>query len=568
MKTNYTYFLTSYTGVITKSFFFIKKHLHRLLLTVFVSALFSMAGNAQQTYSEYSFEETSGEDVLDSNSSNDGKIVDDVTRIDGVKGKGLEFDESGYIRLQDASISDVPDGLTISVWLKPGQISEGSTEAFMGLVMQSGDPNAADTVDSYAIYLNPASNGIGFKTAGTTEAWMMPSSEKLWDGEWHHLVVTYDGAAKAIYLDNELVESVAATGAIASATGNDLLIGAGYDFSPIRMLYTGLLDEVRIYNYGLNHSEITQLYDEVMNPAVEQTFSEYQFEETSGEDVLDSNGSNDGKIVDDVTRIDGVRGKGLEFNGGYINLGEDVFSEVKENITISAWVKPATTGSFMGIVMLGAEVYDTYALYVDPDNSGIGWSTAGTDPTSWYHITEVPDLYDGEWHHLAVTYDGAEKVIYLDKEIVGTEAATGEISSGSGYNLLIGAGRDVHVLDLLYSGSLDEVRIYNSTLTDTEIVQLYDDVMADPGTNIASANLVENIKIFPNPVKSHVNIEFSSLPEGIVDISLFDATGRQLIKREVQNSLETLNLENLARGLYIMKINGSVMHKSVIIKSE
>jgi len=77
MKTNYTYFLTSYTGVITKSFFFIKKHLHRLLLTVFVSALFSMAGNAQQTYSEYSFEETSGEDVLDSNSSNDGKIVDD-----------------------------------------------------------------------------------------------------------------------------------------------------------------------------------------------------------------------------------------------------------------------------------------------------------------------------------------------------------------------------------------------------------------------------------------------------------------------------------------------------------
>jgi len=54
----------------------------------------------------------------------------------------------------------------------------------------------------------------------------------------------------------------------------------------------------------------------------------------------------------------------------------------------------------------------------------------------------VDVLWDGNWHFLAVTYDGAEKVIYLDSVPLISFISTGSIESGEGYNLFIGAGRD------------------------------------------------------------------------------------------------------------------------------
>jgi hypothetical protein len=208
------------------------------------------------------------------------------------------------------------------------------------------------------------------------------------------------------------------------------------------------------------------------------TYSEYLFEEISGSTVIDSKGSNDGTIVNEEIRVDGIIGKGLEFNGsGYITLGNSFGENVENAVTLSAWIKPDnTTESFQGVIMHGGPNLDSYALYLLPGLKGIGFKTSGTT-NAWTTIDNVTDLWDGNWHHLSVTYDGFQKVIYLDSVVLITVDASGNIESGSGYNLLIGAGRDAVPATNLYKGLIDEVSIYNYALTSTQIGKLYNRVI-------------------------------------------------------------------------------------------
>ncbi|SHF44052.1 Por secretion system C-terminal sorting domain-containing protein [Mariniphaga anaerophila] len=212
----------------------------------------------------------------------------------------------------------------------------------------------------------------------------------------------------------------------------------------------------------------------VILPDLSPVYSEYLFEEGAGNDVIDSEGSNDGVLVNEAVRTSGASGMGLQFSGsGHVSLGECFGENVQEEVTMSAWLKPATSSSgYQGIVMHGGPNTDSYALYIYPNTKTIGFKTSGTT-SSWFSAGGVEELWDGNWHHVAVTYNGSEKVIYVDNVAVATISATGSIDSGYGYNLLIGAGRDEEVPTLLYEGMLDEVRIYNYALTVSAIGDLY-----------------------------------------------------------------------------------------------
>lgn len=226
-----------------------------------------------------------------------------------------------------------------------------------------------------------------------------------------------------------------------------------------------------------NISPATSSSVAVSLPDLSPTFSEYLFEEPAGETVLDTQGSNDGTLLNEEIRVEGVSGDGLQLTGqGYISLGNSFGANVQDELTLSAWIQPQSTSStYQGIIMHGGPNVDSYALYIHPGDQSISFKTSGTT-SAWTTIGNVAGLWDGNWHHLAVTYNGAQKVIYLDGEILLTVDAAGLIESGEGYNLLIGAGRDDENPTLLYEGLLDEVRIYNSALTSSQIGELFDRV--------------------------------------------------------------------------------------------
>ncbi len=209
------------------------------------------------------------------------------------------------------------------------------------------------------------------------------------------------------------------------------------------------------------------------------TYSEYLFEETSGITAIDSKGGNDGTISTESVRSEGIIGNGINFNGsGYVDAGNSFSDNVQNEVTMSAWLKPsAMAGNYQGIIMHGGPNEDSFALYLKPDTKKVAFKTTGTS-SSWIYVDNVNALWDGNWHHLAVTYNGAEKIIYLDNEVIYKIAATGSIESGQGYKLVIGAGRDI-TPSLFYEGAMDEVRVYNYALTSSEISDLYNRVVSN-----------------------------------------------------------------------------------------
>ena len=108
----------------------------------------------------------------------------------------------------------------------------------------------------YVLYANQTSNpkapvgevyvGGGYKDAIATTG--------LTTGAWTHLAETFDGSSVRLYVNGTLVATTAAAGALASST-NPLRIGGNNIWGEY---FSGLIDEVRVYNRALSAGEIQQ----------------------------------------------------------------------------------------------------------------------------------------------------------------------------------------------------------------------------------------------------------------------------------------------------------------------
>ncbi len=207
----------------------------------------------------------------------------------------------------------------------------------------------------------------------------------------------------------------------------------------------------------------------------------WKLDEGSGSTAFDSSGhGNDGSLEDDATWTtegywDGALS--LDGDGDYVDCGNDSIYNTTDAVALAAWVKADPDFSYpdwSGIIMRGGPNIDTFALYYNGPNQQMGFKLTGTS-TPW-HATDAPGLFDYEWHHTAATYDGQTKVIYLDGEPILTEAITGRIETSTG-RLLLGAGRDLDPTTHHLAGLLDDARVYDRGLSQTEIQA----VMLDPG---------------------------------------------------------------------------------------
>jgi hypothetical protein len=162
--------------------------------------------------------------------------------ISSAPGEALHFDGVN----DNVRLSHFPRPLyfTIEAWIKSGN----STDPMM-IVGWSGT-NTAHTAEFYisAGYLTYAEfNGSTFPAVYTA----IPMSDT-----WHHVAVTKsgDGANNCtLYLDGAVLVSATVHHSI---TTNDLRIGAYNYLNNLGRLFTGAIDEVRIWNRALCLQEI------------------------------------------------------------------------------------------------------------------------------------------------------------------------------------------------------------------------------------------------------------------------------------------------------------------------
>jgi len=149
---------------------------------------------------------------------------------------------------------DRDDAFSISFWMK-------NTSCANNTIIAKRNDTATVTV-GYSIHI--ASNGaLVFEISdGTTEAQILSSTGQD-DCEWHHIVATKSTLANELgmelYVDGVLDTVGQASNALALTTLNCLSLAIGA-LSGGTVVYTGLLDCVRVWNTELTAKEITNLY--------------------------------------------------------------------------------------------------------------------------------------------------------------------------------------------------------------------------------------------------------------------------------------------------------------------
>ncbi len=173
----------------------------------------------------------------------------------------MDFDGTNYVNAGTTSLG-ITSAISVSCWIK----TTNTTAAFRSLVAED---TTTGSNRNWNLLLN-SNNKIGFiffNTSGSTNYLVRATALEVQDGNWHHILATYDGTLNTdgikIYVDGGNVETLTAlsTG-IRSVASVGPRIGSNSNGS---WNFTGKLDEVAIWNTALSSDAVTEIYNATAN---------------------------------------------------------------------------------------------------------------------------------------------------------------------------------------------------------------------------------------------------------------------------------------------------------------
>ena len=133
-------------------------------------------------------------------------------------------------------------------------------------------------------------------------------------------------------------------------------------------------------------------------------------------------------------------------------------------------------------MILGQQSGAPYASSIPGWTPGVYVGTDGRLYAQMFYSTNgVTPLYssvvvnDGQWHHVAVTYDGSTETVYLDGGSVGTITSLTQAANGSPFSYQLGTGfaeswPNTNDAWYTFTGLIDEATVYSRALSAAEVV--------------------------------------------------------------------------------------------------
>ena len=191
----------------------------------------------------------------------------------------------------------------------------------------------------------------------------------------------------------------------------------------------------------------------------------YGFDEGSGSTVADASGNgNNGTIANATWAASGKYGKALQFNGtnALVTIPDSASLHLSSAMTLEAWVNPSTVNAnWRDVIYKGNDNY-----YLEGTSSNASRPDAGMIAGGSYaDAFGTSALPANTWSYLTETYDGTTLRLYVNGTQVASTAHTGAIATST--NPLQIGGDSLYGQN--FAGLIDEVRVYNTALTATQI---------------------------------------------------------------------------------------------------
>jgi hypothetical protein len=223
---------------------------------------------------------------------------------------------------------------------------------------------------------------------------------------------------------------------------------------------------------------------------------------------------------------------------------------------------------------------DRYIYYALTYDNGTTWQT----PVLISNVINDQAPYDVQphlwndgtdwWIYFCSNDNNNKRCIYKSKQLIandwnswGTKELVIEPGMITGnYGTIFGVGEPT----MSYWGDISFVVVYgNTTLADSTDVFDCDPWFlpkkSSPLTAILNHNITEYFKVFPNPAKDEITITFNDV-NSTKEINIFNQLGEVIKQITTHQNTINVNIQDLSKGLYILKYNQQSYTKLVVVK--
>ena len=298
--------------------------------------------------------------------------------------------------------------------------------------------------------------------------------------------------------------------------------------------------EVATYTYNEGNKVVVELYQGFNGATVEmqnRTTNTYNLEgdvtQTLEQNYLNSDWVNDEKIVLEYANGNIVSGISYEWNGSTWILGEDSV-KITINYNTNGTLDAAVIESWQEGWVKAVRLVNSY----DAQNRVILRSSESFDGATWLVEEKVEYSYDANGNALTMkifyNYNGT---FTLESEEINT-FDTSQLMAEFAHPF-----KDKNDLDYLF----DVNGIVNKILTTTSVDRRTTYNYGESTASIPSFNLAA-IKVYPIPATDVINV---SIKNGTIHkIDVFNLLGKKVLT----STESKINIENLAKGVYLLKI--------------
>jgi MSHA biogenesis protein MshQ len=156
-----------------------------------------------------------------------------------------------YVEVADNNLLDLPDELTISVWVNPRRYPSSGLMSIL-----SKDEN-------YEFHLKP--NGVVNWWWNNSRGWTreFDSTATVPLNAWTHIAIVYSQSRQTIYINGQASGFRTYSNEVLRTNSDPLQIGDDQLFGGGSRRFDGFIDEVRIYDTAFNQSQVLNLMNEV-----------------------------------------------------------------------------------------------------------------------------------------------------------------------------------------------------------------------------------------------------------------------------------------------------------------